>query len=102
MVASATRSPPAAKLPCEALCAAQARLDWAKGGPCGGRAAVRCAHAQKGGGGVLSMAKGTALFDAVAISDTEAGVRKGAGRRCEPGRFLRGRVRADGMRGRLQ
>ena len=29
------------------------------------------------------MAKGTALFDAVAISDAEAGVR--AGRRCEPG-----------------
>ena len=38
--------------------------------------AVRCAHAQYfGGGGVLSMAKGTALFDAVAISGSQAGVR---------------------------
>jgi hypothetical protein len=58
------------------VCCACALLDWAKGGLCGGRAAVRCARAQgNGGGGVLSMAKGTALFDAVAISDTAAGVR---------------------------
>ena len=63
---------------CVAQCAARARLDWAKGGLCGGRAAVRCARAQTsggGGGGVLSMAKGTALFDAVDISGTEAYVR---------------------------
>ncbi len=48
--------------------------DWAKGGLCGGRVAVRCTRAQTGydGGGVLSMTRGTALFDAVAISDTEA------------------------------
>jgi hypothetical protein len=34
----------------------------------------RCTRAQTGydGGGVLSMTRGTALFDAVAISDTEA------------------------------
>ncbi len=45
-------------------------------GCCGGRAAARCARAQIAGG-VLSMTKGTALFDAVAISGTEAGVRAG-------------------------
>jgi hypothetical protein len=59
------------------------------------------ARAQSGGG-VLSMAKGTALFDAVAISSVlGASVRKGAGRRCEPCRCLRGRVWADGVRGRF-
>ncbi len=47
-------------------------------GCCGCRAAARCARAQingGGGGGVLSMTKGTALFDAVAISGTGAAVR---------------------------
>ena len=55
--------------------------DWAKGGLCDGLVAVRCTRAQTGydGGGVLSMGQGTALFDAVAISDTEAGVRAGRG-----------------------
>ncbi len=62
------------KPPCDALCAAHAQLDLAKGGLCGGRAAVRCARTQAFGG-VLFMAKGTALFDAVAISDTGASVR---------------------------
>jgi hypothetical protein len=50
----------------------------------------------KGGGGVLSMGKGTALFDGVAISGTEAEVRVG-----RPGCVV-GRVSADGVRGRLQ
>jgi hypothetical protein len=58
------------------VCCAFALLDWAKGGLCGGRAAVRCARAQNNGG-VLSMTKGTALFDTVAISGTEAIVRAG-------------------------
>ena len=87
-VASVTRSPPAAKPPWDAVCAARALLDWAKGGLCGGRAAVRCARAQ-GDGGVLSMAKGTALFDAVAISDTGAAVRAGRGGDASRGRCLR-------------
>jgi hypothetical protein len=82
--ASSLRSLPAApscdafygEWPSCGVCCACALLDWAKGGLCGGRAAVRCARAQgNGGGGVLSMVKGTALFDAVAISDTAAGVR---------------------------
>ncbi len=60
--------------------ATHALLDWAKGGLCSGRAALRCARAQDHNGGVLSMDKGAALFDAVAISDTEAPVRSGAGR----------------------
>ena len=47
-------------------------------------------------GGVLSMVKGTALFDTVAISGTEATVRASwAGCALE-------RVSADGVRGRLQ
>ncbi len=53
-------------------------------------------------GGVLSMLKGTALFEAMTISDTEASVRGGAGRRCESGRRALGRVSADGVQGRLQ
>jgi hypothetical protein len=57
---------------------------------------------QSYGGGVISMVRGTALFDAVAISGTESGVRAGAGRRCESGRCARGRVLADAVRGRLQ
>ena len=79
----------AAELPCDALSAAHALLDWTKGGRCGGRAAVRCACAQ-GNGGVLSMAKGTALFDAVAISDTGASVRARRGGDASRGRCLRG------------
>ncbi len=65
---------------------------------------MRCARAQTGGGGVIDIAKGTALFDAVAISGTEAGyVRSGAGQRCEWCRCASGgRVSADGVRGRLQ
>ena len=47
------------------------------------------------------MAKGTALFDAVAISDTEASVRAGRGGAASRGRCLRGRVWADGVRGRF-
>ncbi len=39
---------------------------------------MRCARAQYSSG-VLSMVKGTALFDAVAISGTEAVVRAGRG-----------------------
>jgi hypothetical protein len=71
--ASATCSPPAAhrRAMCRMVCCAFARLDWAKGGLCGDRAAVRCTRAQSSGG-VLFMVKGTALFDTVAISDTEA------------------------------
>ncbi len=62
--------------------------------------AVRCAHAQYfGGGGVLSMAKGTALFDAVAIFGTEAWVRSGRMRQCEPGRCALERVLSDEVRG---
>jgi hypothetical protein len=65
-------------------CCARALLEWAKGRLCRGRVVVRCARAQTDGGGVIDMAKGTALFDAVAISGTEAGyVRSGAGQRCE-------------------
>jgi hypothetical protein len=62
---------------CGVLRACAARLG--EGRACAvGRAAARCARAQKYGGGiggVLSMAKGTALFDGVAISGTEAYVR---------------------------
>jgi hypothetical protein len=57
--------------------AARALPDWAKGGLRGRRAAARCVCAQWYRGGVLSMAKGTALFDTVAISDTFAEVRAG-------------------------
>jgi hypothetical protein len=48
--------------------------------------AARCTHAQGygNGGGVISMDKGTALFDGVAISGTEAQVRAG-GQRWVPG-----------------
>jgi hypothetical protein len=86
---------------CVAQCAARARLDWAKGGLCGGRAAVRCARAQVYAGGVLSMFKGTALFDAVAISDTGAGVRYWQFGDASRGRCALGRVLAYGMRGRF-
>jgi hypothetical protein len=41
--------------------------------------AARCTRAQFGGG-VLRMDKGAALFDGVAISDTEAQVRAGGQR----------------------
>jgi hypothetical protein len=59
-----------------------ALLDWAKGGLFGGRTAVRCTRAQPfGGGGVIFMIKGTALFDTVPISGTRAWVRA-AGREC--------------------
>ncbi len=61
------------------MCCACALLDSAKGGLCGGRAAVCCARAQANSGGVLSMVRGTALFDTVAISDTRAEVRAGRG-----------------------
>ncbi len=71
-------------------CCALALPDWSKAGLCGGRAAAQCTRAQINGGGVLSIAKGTALFDAVAISGTDAGVRGGAGRRCESGRCAHG------------
>ncbi len=37
---------------------------------------MQCTCAQVNGG-VIAMSKGTALFDAVAISDTEAEVREG-------------------------
>jgi hypothetical protein len=57
-------------------CATCALLDWVKGGLFGGRAAVRCTRAQpNGSGGVIFMAKGTALFDTVPISGTQAWVR---------------------------
>jgi hypothetical protein len=56
------------------------------------------AQTNGGGGGVLFMAKGTALFDAVAIAGTMAQVCS-AGQRCEPGRMRSGeRVSADGVR----
>ncbi len=42
----------------------------------------------QGDGGVLSMDKGTALFDAVAISGTEAKARAGLVRRCAVNRAL--------------
>jgi hypothetical protein len=57
---------------------------------------ARCARAQAYGG-VLSMIKGTSLFDTVAISGTKAKARAGLVRRC-----AFGRVWADGVRGRLQ
>jgi hypothetical protein len=63
-----------------------------RAGFCGGRAAARCARAQYSGG-VLFMSKGTALFDAVAISGSAAGVRAGRG-----GDAQLGRVSADGVR----
>ena len=40
-------------------------------------AAGQCTRAQGYGGGVIVMEKGNVLFDAVAISDTEASVRAG-------------------------
>jgi hypothetical protein len=42
---------------------------------------VRCSRAQTfdGGGGVIFIRKGTALFDTMLISDTEAAVRVGRG-----------------------
>jgi hypothetical protein len=60
------------------------------------------ARAQSNGrGGVLSMTRGAALFDAVAISDTFAEVCAGTRQRCESGRCTVGRVSADGVRGRF-
>ncbi len=65
---------------CVAWCAARGRCRIRqRAGFCGGRAAARCARAQSNGGGVLSMDTGTALFDTVAISGTDAGVRAGRG-----------------------
>ncbi len=46
--------------------------------------AARCTRAQGNHGGVIRMDKGTALFDGVAISGTEAAVRAG-GQRWVPG-----------------
>jgi hypothetical protein len=98
--------PPAVHPPCRSLYGvlAWALRDWAKGGLCGGREAVRCARAQQQGGNVLAMANGTALFDAVAISGTglEGMVRGAVARRWECCRCAVGRVSADGVRGRLQ
>jgi hypothetical protein len=84
--ASATPSHPAALrrvMRCASCFACAARLGegralrWPSGG-------ASCTHAQTGNGnadagkgGVLYMTRGTALFDAVAISDTEAEVRAG-------------------------
>ena len=72
----------------------RALVDWAKGGLCVFRAAVRCNRAQVNGG-VIFMSTGSALFDAVAISDTAAGgwaavrvgadAHRGGGRRTECG-----------------
>jgi hypothetical protein len=60
------------------------------------RALHRRALHRQSYGGVLSMNTGTALFDAVAISGTEAAtVRAGLVRRCAVGE----RVSADGVRG---
>jgi hypothetical protein len=61
-----------------------------RAGCCGCRAAARCACVQSYGG-VLSMFKGTALFDAVAISGTRATVRAGLVRRCAVGAGVGGR-----------
>jgi hypothetical protein len=63
---------------CKACCTC-ALLDWARVGllrwPSDG-----VMHSwQSYGGGVISMVKGTALFDAVAISGTESAVRAGRG-----------------------
>ncbi len=56
------------------------------------------AQTNGGGGGVLFMGKGTALFDAVAIAGTMAQVCI-AEQRCEPGRVRSGeQVSADGVR----
>jgi hypothetical protein len=59
---------------CVAWCAARLRdsIGLRAGFAVTERRSVRCTRSQTGGGGVLSMVKGTALFDAVAISDTEA------------------------------
>jgi hypothetical protein len=65
-----------------------------------GRAALRYTRAQGFSGGVLSMDRGTALFDTVAISDTEA--LHESVRRCKSCRWALGRVSADGVRGRLR
>ena len=75
-----------------------------KAGLCGRRPVRCCVQTGRsdGGGGVLSMAKGTALFDAVAISDTQAEcVLEGTKVRVGPDTHM-GRVSADGVRGRLQ
>ena len=62
-----------------------------------GRAAVRCTRAQYSGG-VLFMAKGIALFDAVTISDTE-GVRAARGGDASRAGCAVDGVSADGVRG---
>ena len=82
-------------------CCMRALLDLGKGRALW-RPSSRCARAQGSGGGLLSMAKGTALFDAVAISDTHAEcVLEGTKVRVGPDAHM-GRVSADGVRGRLQ
>jgi hypothetical protein len=94
IVASAARRLPTAHPQCHALhcvlhaCAARFGRS--------GRAAARCARAQYSGG-VLFMTKGTALFDTVTISGTEAGVRAS-----RAGCAQMGCVSADGMRDRLR
>ena len=86
------------------VCAACALRDWAKGGllhwPSGG--AMRCS--QSSSGGVLDMTKGTALFDTVAISGTEATVRIGVGPDAQLGRVsaVGAGCRRTGCAGRLQ
>jgi hypothetical protein len=98
IVSSETRSPRYGAPPCGTCGVLCVRGSIGqRPGCCGGRAAARCARAQRSGGGVLSMAKGTALFDTVAISGTEAGVRAGW---CGDAQL--GRVSADGCEGRLQ
>jgi hypothetical protein len=54
-----------------------------------------------GGGGVLNMTRGAALFDAVAISDTFAEVCAGRGGDASRADAQWGRVSADGVRGRF-
>jgi hypothetical protein len=90
-VASAPRSRPAAPLPCDACLLCVRCSIGRRPGCCGCRAAARCARAQSGSGGVLSMDKGTALFDTVAISGPEAKARTGLVRRCAVGAGVGGR-----------
>jgi hypothetical protein len=62
---------------------------------------VRCARAQiNGPAGTLFMAKGTALFDAVAIAGSIAGVRWGRGGGARWADALLRWVSADGVRAR--
>jgi hypothetical protein len=95
---SETRSPRYGAPPCGALCGVLCvRCSIGRRvGCCGCRAAARCTRAQSGSGGVLVMYKGTALFDTVAISGSEAAVRAGLVRRCAVGAGVCGRgARAD-------